>query len=163
MGDRMAWMNWSCWLLISWLACLLSLVGCSRPSSPEAEIRTWLAQAQAAAEQRDVSALRNLIAEDYVDKAGNDRKAIENLLRLQILRQQSIHLFTRVRTIEFPGPNRATVSVAAAMAGRPVARADDLVGLSADLYRFDLSLERRGGEWRVQGAVWEPARIDDFL
>lgn len=150
-------------LLILGSLFVLALVGCSRGSSPEAEIRTWVAQAQAAAEQRDIGALRNLIADDYVDKAGNDRKAIENLLRLQIVRKQSIHLFTRVRAIEFPGPNRATVSVAAAMAARPVARADELVGLNADLYRFDLNLERKGGEWRVQGAVWEPARLDDFL
>lgn len=163
MGDLIMRLNRSRGLLILGLTLVLTLAGCSRASSPEAEIRAWVAQAQAAAEQRDVSALRALIADDYTDKAGHDRKAIENMLRIQILRQQSIHLFTRIGAIAFPGPNQATVRVAAAMAGRPMARADELAGLNADLYRFDLSLERHSGEWRVQGAVWEPARLDDFL
>jgi len=48
------------------------------------------------------------------------------------------------------------------MAGRPVANAGELVGMNANLYRFDLELVRRGGDWRVQRAAWEPARLDDF-
>jgi hypothetical protein len=48
------------------------------------------------------------------------------------------------------------------MAGRPVASAGELVGVNADLYRFDLELIRRDGKWQVQRAAWEPARLDDF-
>jgi hypothetical protein len=88
---------------------------------------------------------------------------VENLLRLHVLRQQSIHLFVRVRDIDFPEPERALVGVAAAMAGRPVASADELVGLTADLYRFDLELVRFGrNDWKVRRAAWEPAGLDDF-
>ena len=97
-----------------------------RHSSPEAEIRELIERAATAAEERNVRDLRALIADDYADERGLDRKAVENLLRLHVLRQQSIHLFVRVRGIEFPEPERALVSVAAAMAGRPVARADEL-------------------------------------
>lgn len=143
---------------------VLALAACSRQSSPEAEIRALVAQAQTAAEERDVRALRALIADDYADDRGLDRKAVENLIRLQVLRHQSVHLFVRIRGIEFPESDRALVSVAAAMAGRPVANAGELVGLNADLYRFDLEWVRRGGgEWQVRRADWEPARLDDFL
>ena len=158
------------WLLIRcgprlwfWMAITLVLAACSRDSSsPEAEIRALVAQAQTAAEARDVRGLRALVAEDYADAQGHDRKAVENLIRLHILRNQSIHLFTRIGDIAFPQPDRATVSVAAAMAGRPLASAGELVGVNADLYRFDLELIRRGGEWQVRRAAWKPARLEDF-
>jgi hypothetical protein len=146
-----------------WAAVVLALAACSRPSSPEAEIRELIERAATAAEARDVRDLRAMIADDYADVRALDRKAVENLLRLHVLRQQSIHLFVRVRGIEFPEPGRALASVAAAMAGRPVARADELVGLTADLYRFELELVRHGrDDWKVRRAEWEPARLDDF-
>ncbi len=148
---------------VLWMIGALVLVACSPPAdSPEAEVRALVARAQAAAEARNVRDLRALIAEEYVDAHGHDRKAVENLIRLHVLRNQSVHLLTRVRGVTFPEPDRATVSVAAAMAGRPVARADDLVGLTADLYRFDLELIRDRGEWRVSSAAWAPARLEDF-
>lgn len=147
--------------LLVWV--VLALAACSgNSSSPEAEIRTLVVQAQTAAEERNVSGLRALVAVDYADARGYDRKAVENLIRLHVLRNQSIHLFARIRDIAFPQPDRATVSVAAAMAGRPVASAGELVGVNADLYRFDLELIRRDGKWQVQRAAWEPARLDDF-
>ncbi|MDG4598057.1 MAG: hypothetical protein P9F75_20605 [Candidatus Contendobacter sp.] len=142
----------------------LLLIACSRDAtSPETQIRELIAQAQIAAEARDAASLRALIADDYADDQGNNRKAMESLIRLHILRNQSIHLFTRIRDIAFLQPDRATVRVAAAMAGRPVVSASELAGMNADLYRFDLELVRRGGSWRVQRAVWEPAGLDDFL
>ncbi len=142
---------------------LIGLTGCSGDSgSPEAEIRSLVARAQTAAEAREMRDLRALIADDYADDRGLDRKAVENLIRLHVLRNQSIHLFTRVRDIAFLEPGRATVRVTAAMAGRPVTSAGDLAGVNADLYRFDLTLIRRDGTWQVQGARWEPARLDDF-
>jgi hypothetical protein len=149
---------------VVWMIVGSALAACSPPTdSPEAEVRALVAQARAAAEARNVRDLRALIADEYADAHGHDRKAVENLIRLYILRNHSMHMLTRIRGITFPEPDRATVSVAAAMAGRPVARADDLVGLTADLYRFDLELVRQGrGEWRVSGAAWGTARLEDF-
>ncbi len=146
-----------------WAVIALTLAACSRQSSPEAEIRELVAHAVTVAEERNVRDLRALIADDYADARGLDRKAVENLIRLHVLRQQSIHLFARIRSIEFPDPDRASASVAVAMAGRPVRDSAALVGLNADLYRFDLELVRQGrNEWKVRRADWQPARLDDF-
>jgi hypothetical protein len=147
-----------------WAALLLALAACGgQPESPETEIQTFVAQAQAAAEARNARDLRALIAEDYVDAKGNDHKAIENLIRLHIFRNQSIHVLTRIRAIEFPEPERALVIVMAALAGRPVANIDELAGLNANVYRFDLELIRRGkDDWQVRHAAWEPASLADF-
>lgn len=150
--------------LVIGMVIALGLVACSQHAdAPEEKIRALVAQAQTAAEARDVSGLRTLIAENYADAQGNDRKAVETLLRFTLLQNQSIHLFTRIRDLRVIGPEQATLSVAAAMAGRAIANAGELAGLNANLYRFDLDLVRQGEEWRVQRAVWEPARLDDFL
>ena len=101
-----------------WAAVVLALAACSRQPSPEAEIRELIERAATAAEARDVRDLRAMIADDYADERGLDRKAVENLLRLHVLRQQSIHLFVRVRGIEFPEPDRALASIAVAMVCR---------------------------------------------
>jgi hypothetical protein len=68
------------------------------------------------AEERNVRDLRALIADDYSDKQGLDRKAVENLIRLHVLRQQSIHLFARIREHRIP---RSGSSVDGQRGGRP--------------------------------------------
>lgn len=145
-------------------AVLLLLTACGDTvTAPEAEIRTVVARAQAAAEARNASELRALIAEDYLDAQGHDRKTIEQLIRLQLFRNQSIHVVTRVRTMEFPEPERALVMVMAALAGQPVTSIDQLAGLNANIYRFDLELIRQGkDDWRVRHAAWQPAALADF-
>ena len=147
-----------------WAVLVLAIAACSPPaSSPETEIRQFIARAQVAGEERNLRDLRGLIADDYSDDQGRDRKAVEGLIRLHVLRHQSIHLFTRIRDIALTGPDHAKVSVAAALAGRPVASADQLIGLNADLYRFDFALIRRGqDDWQVLHAAWERAKLDDF-
>jgi len=149
------------WLM---LALVLALTACDGSSdSPETEIRALVAKAQTAAEERNARELRSLIAEDYIDAHSNDHKAIERLIRLHVFRNQSIHVFTRIQTIEFPEPERALVIVMAALAGRLVANADDLAGLNADLYRFDLELIRQGQDgWLVKHAAWERVQLADF-
>lgn len=146
------------------LALILALTACGGPpESPETEIRALVAKAQTAAEERNARELRSLIAEDYIDAHGHDHKAIERLIRLHVFRNQSIHVLTRIQTIEFPEPERALVIVMAALAGRPVTSADELAGLNADLYRFNLELIRQGrDDWLVKHAAWERAQLTDF-
>jgi hypothetical protein len=146
------------------LALILTLTACGGPpDSPETEIQSFVAKVQTAAEERNARELRSLVAEDYVDAQGHDHKAIERLIRLHVFRNQSIHIFTRIQTIEFPEPERALVIVMAALAGRPVASADQLAGLNANLYRFNLELIRQGrDDWLVKHAAWERAQLTDF-
>ena len=146
------------------VALLLVLAACGgQPESLETEIRTFVAKVEAAAEERNARELRALVADDYVDAQGHDHKTIEQLIRLHVFRNQSVHVLTRIRAIEFPEPERALVIVMAALAGRPVASADELAGLNANLYRFDLELTRRGkDDWQVRHAAWEPAALADF-
>ncbi len=154
-------------------ACLIPLAaiallvgpGCSpEPESPEAQIRALLGEMEVAAEQKNLRLLKAMVSEQYSDEHHNDRQAIVGLLTYHFLRNQSIHLLTRVTAIEFPEPARASVSVYVAMAGRPIPDVDALTRLRADLYRFDFRLGEAGESgWQVTRAAWRPAEAADFL
>jgi hypothetical protein len=155
-------MRWSGALLaaisaIAWPACS------SEPESAEARIRSLLAEMEVAAEAKDIRPLKAVVLERYADDRGNDRQAIVGLLAFHFLRNQSIHLLTRVTAVELPEPERALVTVYVAMGGRPIPNVDSLTRLRADLYRFDFALEETGNGWQVSRAAWRPAEARDFL
>ncbi len=148
--------------LSSLVAVCLAACGREPETLPEAEIRAFVAGAEAAAEERNMSALRALIAKDYADAQGYDRKTIENMMRLHVLRNRSLHVLTRIDSIQFLEPERALVVVMAALAGQSVTRIDELVNLDADLFRFELELARNNGDWQVRHAGWKRAQLADF-
>ena len=142
---------------IVWPACS------SPPQSAEAQIRALLAEMELAAEEKDLRPLKAVVSEQYNDELGNDRQAIVGLLTYHFLRNQSIHLLTRVAAIELPEPERASVTTYVAMAGRPIPDANALTQLRANLYRFDFALKTSGRRWQVTRAAWRPAEARDFL
>jgi len=110
--------------------------------------------------------LKQLISEAYSDERGQDRQALVGLLTFYFLRNESIHLLTRVQSIAFPEPARADATVFVAMAGTPIIAAEELARIRADLYRFDFSLSDEGGgdsDWKVSRAAWRRATADDFF
>lgn len=140
------------------------LPGCrGEPTSPEVEVRVLINSAAAAAEQKRVGMLGGLISENYADDRGRDKRTIEHLLRLHFLRNEALHLYTRVVSIALPQPDRAEAVVLVAMAGVPIASDQELSALRADLHRFEFSLAREPKSWRVQRAAWRRAAPGEFL
>lgn len=148
---------------IAWLALTVaSAASCrSGDDSTDAKIRATIARAETLAEAKDLGGLKDLLSDAYHDDAGQDKRAIFGLLFLQFRRHESIHLLTHIDRIDVRPP-QATATVFAAMAGRPIAGADDLPSLRADLYRFDLTLVEEHGTWRVAKSTWRPATLNDF-
>lgn len=142
---------------------LLALAACSKAQTPEAQVRATIAQAEAAAEKRDGATLRGFVSEKYADAQGQDKRAVEAVLRFYFLRNESIHLFTHVRSIGFPERDRALVTVLVAMAAQPVKRAEELERLRANLYRFEITFAKEADQWRVVNAEWRPAELVEFL
>ena len=142
---------------IAWPACS------PQPESAEAQIRALLAEMEVATEAKNLRPLKAVVSERYTDDLGNDRQAIVRLLTYHFLRNQSIHLLTRVAAIDLPEPERASVTTYVAMAGRPIADANALTQLRANLYRFDFALEDVEERWQVKRAAWRPAQAGDFL
>jgi hypothetical protein len=135
----------------SWVALLL-LTACSDDGSPEQQVRAVIESMEVAAEARDVGDLMEHISANYRDAQGQDRTEASRYARGYFIANQSVHLLTRVESLEFPAPDEARVKLQVGMAGR--AGAPGQAGLSADLYDFDLALVREDGEWKVSYADW---------
>jgi hypothetical protein len=145
------------------LVTLLVVGACSKTTTPEQRVRQFLDLAEQAAEQKDMRTLRGSISEHYSDPDGRDRRMIEGILRLYVLRHESIHLLTQIESIEFPKPREAHVGIYVAMAARPILNAAQLAAFRADLYRFDLVLTEEDSKWHVQRADWRSAEPTDFI
>lgn len=140
----------------------LVLAACSKPDSPETRVRAAIATAVAAAQKKDIGPLKGMVSDKYADAQGQDKRAVESILRFYFLRNQSIHLLTRTSSVTFPQNDRALAVVYVGMAAQPVASVDELERLRADLFRFEITFVDEGGEWRAISAEWRRAEFVDF-
>lgn len=152
------------WLSFAAVALIAVIVGCrGEPDTPEAQIRALVAQAQSAAEKKDIATLRGMISERYADAMENDKRALTAIVAYHLMRNRSIYLFAQVGRIDLPGGARAEAVVYLAMAARPIPSVAALGGLRADLYRFDLDLaEESPRDWKLRSAQWRPAELGDL-
>ena len=138
--------------------CMISamLAACGAPTAgPEEALRQWLADAEAAAEDLDRRGLVAMVSENYADGRGNDRDAVNKLLRLYFLRQRSVVLVMKIDELTVIGDTAAEILVTAAGVGMTT-RA---LGVNADAYQFSLELEKEDDEWMLIGARWgEPGQ-----
>jgi len=145
------------------LVVVMLLTGCrGARTSPEEQVRALINSATAAAELKQIGTLRDLISEHYADDQGQNKRAIEALLRLHFLRNEHLHLYAHVQSVTLPQPDRAQATVLIAMAGVPMVSAQDLIAVRADLYRFEIEFAREDKTWRVQRAAWRRAELGEF-
>jgi hypothetical protein len=137
--------------LFFWAALAL-LAGCGSDASPEQQVRSVIESMELAAEERDVSGLMEHISDNYRDAQGQDRTEAARYARGYFIANQSVHLLTRIESLEFPQPDEARVKLQVGMAGR--GGETGAGALTADLYNFDVVLVREGGDWKVSYADW---------
>ncbi len=153
-------------LLIGLLGLIVAVLlpGCrGERASPEAEVRALIGEAVTAAGKKSIGTLKNAISDKYADDQGQDKRAIENLLRLHFLRNETVHLYAHIQSVTLPQPERAQAVVLVAMAGVPIASVLELGALRADLHRFEIDFAREGKTWRVLRAAWRRAELGEFL
>jgi hypothetical protein len=133
--------------LLAFLA--LACAGCESSGTPEDEIRTFVEKAEVAAEARDASELKGLVADDYEDASGRDAADVRNLLHTFLVAHPSLALITRIDSIDLEGTGLARFQVTVGVLGRE-ASAESNWDLAAEVRRLDIRLAREdSGEWRV--------------
>jgi hypothetical protein len=138
---------------------------CGGEATPEEEVRALVADFARAADERDAGAALALISDAYADPNGRDKPELHAVVAGYFLRHEAIHVLVRVKEVALAEPpEAASVQAVAALTGAPVADVDELAGLSADVYRFELEARREeDGRWRVTRARWRPAQMGDLL
>ncbi len=142
---------------------LVSACGKSNPLDAAEQIRAAIAAAQGAAQQRDISTLKDFVADGYKDLRGYEKREVVRLVQGYLLRHRNIHMLSKIIDLELMEPTRASTLLLVAMAGRRIESAEQLWDLRADVFQFDLSWIRTNGAWQVANATWRRVRIDDFF
>jgi hypothetical protein len=142
-------------LLVSLLSATLGVaVGSCAPDDPDAELRAFVAEAETAAEARDTGFFREAISASYVDRRGQGRDDVINVIRGVFVTNSTVEVVSRIEAISLAGEEAATVTLQAALVGK--AQGASLLDVDGDLYRIELELVRESDSWRVIGADWGP-------
>jgi hypothetical protein len=141
------------------LALLLAAAGCGEAVTPESRVRAVVAEGERAAEARDLGGLMALVAPDFQDARGGDREELRRYLRGYFVMHQSVHLLTRIVSVEFPYEDYARVRLTVGALGRESAAATAF-DVAADVHDVALELRLEGDEWRVVRAEWRSAPRD---
>ncbi len=150
------------WRRLPILAVAILLAACGNGGdSPEDRLRSDIDAIQQAAESRDISEFMAYVSDEYNDDGNRIRKDIRALTQLQFIRNPRIHTFKVIQRLDIVDERRASVSILAALAGRPIDSVSALSGLRADLMRFDLESEFED-QWKITSARWAPAEIANF-
>jgi hypothetical protein len=127
------------------------LSACGSKSTPEQEVRKVIADAETAAEARDLSGVMDLVSERYTDTRGQDKAQIRDLMRAYFVVNQSVHLLMRIDEITFPADELADARISVGMLG---VQSQEDWRYAVDVYEFDVRLLSEDGEWRLQSAEW---------
>jgi hypothetical protein len=139
-------------IVLAWLLAA-TLAGCGNDDSPETQVRKTIDAIEQAAEERNVSGLTDHISGQFLDGDGRNGKELSQYVRGYFIANQSIHLLTRIESVEFPTRDEAKVKVTVAMVGRD-ADAANAWNLAGEIYDFDVTFMREDDEWKVTYAKW---------
>ncbi|MEM8501431.1 MAG: hypothetical protein AAF542_25705 [Pseudomonadota bacterium] len=142
--------------LLPILFCIvLSACSESTVTTPEEQVKQTLEAIELAAEARSLKDFMQHISDDYADHQGNDKQAIRRLVQLQYIRNQKIHIFSTIRSLEVQD-QIATVELSTAMAAREADLLDESTRLRADTHRFSIVLrEDDEASWLVESVSWQ--------
>jgi hypothetical protein len=130
---------------------MLAFAGCGPSGTPEDQVRAVVDEAESAAEARDASALKALVADDYEDSRGRTAGDIRNFLHAWLVAHPSVNLLTRIDSIALEGRDLARVEVTVGLLGRE-AKGESDWDLALDVERLDVRLAREDGRWKLVGA-----------
>jgi len=138
---------------VAMVAVTATLAGCAREESPETQVRALVAAGEAAAEERDLAGVLEHVSAAFRDANGGGRDELKQYLRGYFVMHPSVHLLTRVESIEFPYRDYARVQLKVGMLGREAAGATSL-DFAADVKEIVLELALEDDEWKVVRAAW---------
>lgn len=149
---------------------IFPLTSCSdKEISEEDQIKAVVERAVTAAEKKELGKLIDIMSEEYSDKYNKDRRQAGKMLRLYFFRNKSVHLFTKIKSIEIldesaqqnPDEKQAIMQIYVGVAGRPVKDGSPL-GVKGDFLIFTMDMKKVDDEWLVKKAKWKRASQDDL-
>jgi len=134
----------------------LSLItACRHKPSEEEQILQLIESVRQAAMEKDLSAILEVVSEDFQDRKERGKREIQGVLSFIFYRYRSINISIRRSEVTVEGENgQAVVDVLFSRS----ATMDPVSGsLPSDvaLYKFVISLKKAAGVWKVIEGSWE--------
>lgn len=140
---------------VALLGIALAAGACAPDSTPEQQVRAVVAAGEAAAERRDLRALMDLVSSDFADAYGGGDRELVRMLRAYLVAHPSVHLVTRVESVEFPYTDFAQLRLTVGMLGQEgEGNNEETFKLAADLHSVELELRLEDDDWKVTRAEW---------
>jgi hypothetical protein len=144
-----------CYQIVLLVLATLSFAACDDADTPEAQVRKSVAAMEQAAEERDVDDLMDWVSPEFRAANGQGSDELRRYIYGFFIANQSIHLLTRINSLEFPAPDEARLNVTVGMVSRE-AESASAWNLAAEMHEFDVTLRRADDDWKVIYAQRKP-------
>jgi hypothetical protein len=139
-------------------AALAAGVACRPPPSDEQRIRALLDEAARAAEEKRVGDVVRDVSERFQGE-GLDRRGVKQLVAFHVVRGDWLSVSIAGAAVEASGDaGRAEVDVVLSRSGKGTPLRE-LLPEQATVHRFQLTLAREAGGWKVTAARWRPITL----
>lgn len=125
------------------------LAGCAR-TPPEERLREAVGELQAAIGERNVSALDDMLTDDFIGPGGLDRSGARRMAQATYLRYRDVGITLGPLDVDVQ-EQHATVRFTAALTGGAGMLPD-----SGQIYDVETGWRLDDGEWRLVNASWKP-------
>lgn len=132
-----------------WVLLLLTVLSACARTQPEELLRATVSELQVAIEKHDGSAVREVLADDFIGPEGLDRDAARRMAQAMFLRYPDVGVTLGPLDVEV-GQEQATVRFTAALTGGRGALPE-----SAQIYDVETGWRMDEGDWRLVNARWK--------
>jgi hypothetical protein len=136
------------------LVVAIAMFGCSR-GTEEDKVRKVITDVQTAAEEKDVRKIVGNIADSYNDPQGFNRETVRRLLLGYFLGHPKVTVYINYLNISVENSSARADFQTILTSGKKTGSATDVIPESLGVYRFDVSLDKVSGDWKVTSARWE--------
>ena len=136
---------------------------CSAPPTAEQILEDFLDRCDEALEKRSSRELRDLIADGYVDAKKRSKRDIAGIAAGYLLRNKAIYNYRLTQSLLVNDDDSISAKILAALAARPITDISLLPTIDSDIYWFEITIARDGGQWRLVDASWKQAMLEDFV
>lgn len=114
-------------------------------------------------EEKDAESLLLLIADDYSDFRGRNKKETEEMVRHYFLEFQGIVTHVLGTTIDEIESGKASIRTDVLVSSGGAQLLRKFVKFAGDYYRVNARLVKRDGTWLLQYAEWEYISLDNLF
>lgn len=145
------------------LISLLFFTACSDESTPEDIVKSFIASAEDSVENSNSRKLRNLISDNYLDKNNRAKDDVSSTVSGYIFRNKNVHVLKNITSVQPINNDSISATILVALAGTPIADVSNLPTMNADIYWFDITINKEKNDWKLTSATWRQAMVDDFF